>query len=288
MSEAGGNVQLACEKVERFLSEGLCPSIARGQPCRFAERCIFLHLDPRRQPHAAAPPMSSPLPRAAPAAAASPSPAAPKKARPVFSAAGCCPKCGKFVDVALRDGHLESCRGAPGGGSSSFPPQPPSAPAPVVDDDTDVCIICLEVQRSIAFVPCGHLCTCLKCSASLKQCPICRAPTEGRLTVDEKGGLCKHCRCQVGPTYFHSHVEVCALQTKQRMAEGGASIHNKDTSNCVRCGVAKRGVALVPCGHRVFCHTCAEAVAAKPSTAGGNSVCPLCCSKIERTIDLFD
>ena len=39
---------------------------------------------------------------------------------------------------------------------------------------TEKCHLCLERDLRIAFIPCGHLCTCAICATGLKQCPICR------------------------------------------------------------------------------------------------------------------
>ena len=45
------------------------------------------------------------------------------------------------------------------------------------------CVICLEERYTIAFVPCGHLITCLECSFKVKNCPVCRLHISGRLRV---------------------------------------------------------------------------------------------------------
>jgi hypothetical protein len=38
------------------------------------------------------------------------------------------------------------------------------------------CVICLEKEKCILLLPCGHLCLCESCSgnSSLRDCPICR------------------------------------------------------------------------------------------------------------------
>ncbi len=51
---------------------------------------------------------------------------------------------------------------------------------------------------------------------------------------------------------------------------------------CVVCLLVPRaGVALVPCGHRRFCASCAHTVAAM------DSVCPLCRTPIQMVLRLF-
>lgn len=45
------------------------------------------------------------------------------------------------------------------------------------DDDTSECSVCLENEKDIVFVPCGHYCCCNECYESLpkKSCIMCRA-----------------------------------------------------------------------------------------------------------------
>ena len=38
------------------------------------------------------------------------------------------------------------------------------------------CVICLEKEAVVAFIPCGHRCTCEGCAPSLRCCPVCRQP----------------------------------------------------------------------------------------------------------------
>jgi len=42
--------------------------------------------------------------------------------------------------------------------------------------DNVVCSICQDRVKCIAFVPCGHLCSCELCSLTLSECPVCRTP----------------------------------------------------------------------------------------------------------------
>ena len=37
------------------------------------------------------------------------------------------------------------------------------------------CTVCMEVERSVLFLPCQHAATCAGCAAELDECPICRA-----------------------------------------------------------------------------------------------------------------
>ena len=44
-----------------------------------------------------------------------------------------------------------------------------------------LCKVCLENERNITFLPCGHFISCEHCSYSLKKCPFCRKRIEGQL-----------------------------------------------------------------------------------------------------------
>ncbi len=46
------------------------------------------------------------------------------------------------------------------GGSTSTPANP--------------CVLCLDEEKRLACIPCGHLATCVPCGHSLRSCPICR------------------------------------------------------------------------------------------------------------------
>jgi len=39
---------------------------------------------------------------------------------------------------------------------------------------TNPCVLCLEEEKRLACMPCGHLATCVPCGHSLRSCPICR------------------------------------------------------------------------------------------------------------------
>ncbi|VDI24713.1 baculoviral IAP repeat-containing protein 7/8, partial [Mytilus galloprovincialis] len=45
--------------------------------------------------------------------------------------------------------------------------------------DQRLCKICLELDASIAFLPCGHLVCCSDCAPAMRKCPICRTYVKG-------------------------------------------------------------------------------------------------------------
>ena len=39
----------------------------------------------------------------------------------------------------------------------------------------EACVICLDAEKIMCFVPCGHICMCEECSKNdIETCPICR------------------------------------------------------------------------------------------------------------------
>lgn len=45
------------------------------------------------------------------------------------------------------------------------------------------CVICMEAECKVIFLPCGHLCCCEKCENAINLCPMCRASIERRIRV---------------------------------------------------------------------------------------------------------
>jgi hypothetical protein len=60
-------------------------------------------------------------------------------------------------------------------------------PAGVQDGDKE-CVICMGSKKAYVFVPCGHLCLCYECAASMiqmgsRRCPLCRRISEKIIKV---------------------------------------------------------------------------------------------------------
>ncbi|UJR15698.1 hypothetical protein I4U23_002632 [Adineta vaga] len=45
------------------------------------------------------------------------------------------------------------------------------------------CVLCLEEERRLACMPCGHLATCVPCGHSLRSCPICRTAIDAFVRI---------------------------------------------------------------------------------------------------------
>lgn len=51
------------------------------------------------------------------------------------------------------------------------------------DGGAGLCVVCMDTPSCMAFVPCGHVCSCGKCASSLASCPICRKTIASRLRI---------------------------------------------------------------------------------------------------------
>eukprot|EP00051_Salpingoeca_urceolata_P019981 m.295861 g.295861 ORF g.295861 m.295861 type:complete len:734 (-) comp19517_c0_seq7:303-2504(-) len=69
------------------------------------------------------------------------------------------------------------------GASSSLSSSAGNETPSVQPGQTAECVLCLDKSAEVAFLKCGHLCSCLPCSEKLAACPMCRAPIESRLRV---------------------------------------------------------------------------------------------------------
>ncbi|TRZ00597.1 hypothetical protein DNTS_006466 [Danionella cerebrum] len=59
------------------------------------------------------------------------------------------------------------------------PPLTPNTPltptAPSSNQFSSECVVCMEFESQVVFLPCGHVCCCKSCSDALQTCPLCRA-----------------------------------------------------------------------------------------------------------------
>lgn len=59
-----------------------------------------------------------------------------------------------------------------------------------LDDDNNMCVVCMEALRTIVLVPCGHLALCKSCCEAIiekpakKECPLCCQSVEYHVEVD--------------------------------------------------------------------------------------------------------
>ncbi|XP_060697267.1 E3 ubiquitin-protein ligase LRSAM1 isoform X2 [Hemiscyllium ocellatum] len=61
----------------------------------------------------------------------------------------------------------------------------PSSPAAVSEEvlAQSECVVCLERESQMIFLPCGHVCCCQTCGAELSTCPLCRKDIEQKIRI---------------------------------------------------------------------------------------------------------
>eukprot|EP01012_Entosiphon_sulcatum_P034506 TRINITY_DN43774_c0_g1_i1.p1 TRINITY_DN43774_c0_g1~~TRINITY_DN43774_c0_g1_i1.p1 ORF type:complete len:564 (-),score=78.32 TRINITY_DN43774_c0_g1_i1:178-1656(-) len=55
--------------------------------------------------------------------------------------------------------------------------------AAIGGNETQMCVICMDIPRSIVLDPCGHMSMCTACSRKVKRCPICRTKVHKTILV---------------------------------------------------------------------------------------------------------
>ncbi|XP_022244337.1 E3 ubiquitin-protein ligase LRSAM1-like isoform X2 [Limulus polyphemus] len=67
----------------------------------------------------------------------------------------------------------------------SFEPVIPSAPTLTQKNvqlwTNTECVVCLESESAVIFLPCGHVCCCWTCAEPLVNCPMCRSYIQNKL-----------------------------------------------------------------------------------------------------------
>ncbi|XP_074412242.1 E3 ubiquitin-protein ligase LRSAM1 isoform X3 [Zonotrichia albicollis] len=75
---------------------------------------------------------------------------------------------------------------APAGPEPSAPleePPAPTAPALPGDERQSECVVCMEREPQMIFLPCGHVCCCQGCCERLLSCPLCRQDIAQRVRI---------------------------------------------------------------------------------------------------------
>ncbi|NXX10857.1 LRSM1 ligase, partial [Podargus strigoides] len=69
------------------------------------------------------------------------------------------------------------------------PPSPvvPTAPLLQWDEKKSECVVCLERETQMIFLPCGHVCCCQTCCERLHTCPLCRKDITQRIRIFHSG-----------------------------------------------------------------------------------------------------
>ncbi|XP_017690790.1 PREDICTED: E3 ubiquitin-protein ligase LRSAM1 isoform X2 [Lepidothrix coronata] len=69
------------------------------------------------------------------------------------------------------------------------PPSPegPTAPPLQWEERKSECVVCMEQEPQMIFLPCGHVCCCQSCCERLLSCPLCRRDIAQRVRIFHSG-----------------------------------------------------------------------------------------------------
>ncbi|NXJ88433.1 LRSM1 ligase, partial [Corythaixoides concolor] len=66
-------------------------------------------------------------------------------------------------------------------------PVVPTAPLLQWDEKKSECVVCMERETRMIFLPCGHVCCCQTCCERLHACPLCRQDIAQRIRIFHSG-----------------------------------------------------------------------------------------------------
>ncbi|KAM6046889.1 E3 ubiquitin-protein ligase LRSAM1 isoform 3-T5 [Theristicus caerulescens] len=66
-------------------------------------------------------------------------------------------------------------------------PVVPTAPPLQWDEKKSECVVCMEKETQMVFLPCGHVCCCQTCCERLHACPLCRKDITQRIRIFHSG-----------------------------------------------------------------------------------------------------
>ncbi|KAM6110412.1 E3 ubiquitin-protein ligase LRSAM1 isoform 1-T1 [Pterocles gutturalis] len=66
-------------------------------------------------------------------------------------------------------------------------PVVPTAPPLRWDEKKSECVVCMEQETQMIFLPCGHVCCCQSCCERLHACPLCRQDITQRIRIFHSG-----------------------------------------------------------------------------------------------------
>ena len=69
----------------------------------------------------------------------------------------------------------------------------------ISEDDSALCLVCFERDRSIIFLPCGHFAVCDVCLLQLAHCPVCRTPIKEYLSLSTRPTVMSPSSSHVSP-----------------------------------------------------------------------------------------
>ncbi|NWW49414.1 LRSM1 ligase, partial [Pedionomus torquatus] len=95
----------------------------------------------------------------------------------------------KTVPELLRTVDAEAPAAAEPSAPLEEPPSPavPTAPQLCWDEKKSECVVCMEQETQMIFLPCGHVCCCQTCCQRLHICPLCRKDITQRIRIFHSG-----------------------------------------------------------------------------------------------------
>ncbi|XP_030317265.1 E3 ubiquitin-protein ligase LRSAM1 isoform X1 [Calypte anna] len=104
--------------------------------------------------------------------------AIPRRAQEILAVAKTIPELLRTVDTEVPAGPEPS---APFEEAPS--PVVPTAPPLQLGEKKSECVVCMEQETQMIFLPCGHVCCCQTCCEQLLSCPLCRKDITQRIRI---------------------------------------------------------------------------------------------------------
>ncbi|CAG2242596.1 unnamed protein product [Mytilus edulis] len=168
--------------------------------------------------------------------------------------------------------------------------------------DQRLCKVCLDLEASIAFLPCGHIVCCIDCAPAMRKCPVCRTSQfvpPSIVIVDWSDSVLKFQDVRLAHEYrtvakAETNIEavlvgmlnscnnnlipfaslLLAIYTENLIEENRQL---RDQRLCKVCLDLEASIAFLPCGHIACCIDCAPAM----------RKCPVCRTYVKGTVKTY-
>lgn len=126
--------------------------------------------------------------------------------------------------------------------------------------DSMMCRICLQDKLKVAFIPCGHIYTCVQCAVALGHCAVCRSVSKQAMRV-------------------FVHMDELKINNSNQLLCSSSQNSNElsDPMICKVCYKKNIKAAFIPCRHVYSCESCAAEI----------DECPVCAESVCGTIQVF-
>ncbi|NWI95368.1 LRSM1 ligase, partial [Pitta sordida] len=96
-----------------------------------------------------------------------------RRAQDILAVAKTIPELQRVVDTEVPSAPFEELPSPVG----------PTAPPLQWDEKKSECVVCMEREPQMIFLPCGHVCCCQSCCERLHSCPLCRQDVAQRIRI---------------------------------------------------------------------------------------------------------